>query len=74
MPPNKDPINIKPSHKGKFGAWAKGHGFASTQEAASSVMANKAKHPPEVVKMASFAHNAAGFKHSKSATAKLMGY
>lgn len=72
MPP-KQPINIKPSHEGKFGDWAKTHGFKTTQEAASAVMANKGKYDPAVVKMANFAHNAAGFKHSKPALSKLMG-
>lgn len=68
-----DPINIKPANKGKFGAWASAHGYKSDQAAASAVLANKGKYSPDVVKMANFAHNAQGFKHSKPATAKLMG-
>ncbi len=55
-------INIKPSHKGRFTAWAKSHGM-SVQEAASHVMANKSKFSPGIVKEANFARNARKFKH-----------
>lgn len=68
-----DPIHIKASHKGRFTAWAKSHGFGSVQEAATAVLANKGKYDASVVKMANFAHNAQGFHHAAPATAKLMG-
>lgn len=68
-----NPIHIKKSHEGKFTDWAKAHGFASVQEAASHVMANKSKYDASVVKMANFAKNAEGFKHSMPATSRLMG-
>lgn len=68
-----DPIHIKASHKGRFTTWAKAHGFASTSEAASHVMANKDQYSSEVVKMANFANNAKSFNHSTPATSKLMG-
>lgn len=55
-----NPPLIKPSHRGKFTAWAKAHGFSSVQVAASHVMANKAKYSSEVVKMANFARNFGG--------------
>lgn len=54
-------INIDPSHKGMFTAWAKKHGM-SVQEAANHVMANKDKYDAHTVKMANFAKNAAGWK------------
>jgi len=54
------PIKIKPSHRGKFTAWAKAHGFSSVQAAASAVLANKSAYSPEVVKMANFARNFGG--------------
>ena len=54
-------INIKPSHKGMFTAWAKKHGM-SVQEAANHVMANKDKYDAHTVQMANFAKNAAGWK------------
>jgi hypothetical protein len=66
-----DPIKIKASHKGRFTAWAAAHGM-SVSEAASKVMANTSKYPPEVVKMANFADNAKKFNHAP-ATAKLAG-
>lgn len=68
-----DPIHIKPSHKGRFTAWAKANGFSDVQSAASHVLANKGKYAPSVVKMANFAHNAQGFKHARPALAKLAG-
>lgn len=55
----KPPL-IKPSHRGKFTAWAKTHGFNSVQEAAAHVMANKDKYSHEVVEMANFARNFGG--------------
>lgn len=63
-----NPIKIKPSHKGKFTAWATEHGFKSVQDAASAVMANKDKYSPEVVKMANFARNFGGSQLSKLAS------
>lgn len=59
----KSKIKIKPSHRGKFTAWAKRHGFKSVSSAASHVMANKSKYGPGVVKMANFAKNAKKWKH-----------
>lgn len=57
MQPPKKPIHLNPKHKGEFTRWAKAHGFGSVQEAASAVMANKAKYPHHVVQMANFAKN-----------------
>lgn len=54
-------INIKPSHRGRFTAWAKSHNM-SVQEAASHVMANKGQYDSSVVKMANFAKNFGGSK------------
>lgn len=68
-----NPIHIKKSHEGKFTDWAKAHGFSSVQAAAAHVMANKGQYSPEVVKMANFAKNAAGFHHNMPSTSKLMG-
>lgn len=56
-------IKIKPSHKGRFTAWAKEH-HMSVSEAASHVMANKSKYSSHVVKMANFAHNFAAMGDS----------
>lgn len=53
-------IHIKKSHRGKFTAWAKAHGFSSVQAAASHVMSNKDEYSPEVVAMANFAKNFGG--------------
>lgn len=61
--PGPDPIHIKASHKGKFTAWCKAHGFASVQEGANAVMANPGKYSPDVVKMANFAKNSTKFNH-----------
>jgi len=55
-------IEIKPSHKGRFTAFAKEHKM-SVAEAASHVMANKSKFSAGVVKEANFARNARKFKH-----------
>lgn len=68
-----NPIHIKKSHEGKFTDWAKAHGFASVQEAAAHVMANKAQYSADVIKMANFARNAARFTHTMPATARLLG-
>ncbi len=57
----KSGIEIKPENEGKFTAWAKKRGMG-VQEAARKVLANKAKYPPSVVKMANFARNAAKWK------------
>ena len=56
-----NPPTIQPSHRGKFTAWCKAHGFKSVQEGASHVLANKSKYSPEVVKMANFAQNASNW-------------
>lgn len=56
-------IKIKPSHKGRFTAWAKEH-HMGVSEAASHVMANKGKYSSHVVKMANFAHNFAALGDS----------
>ena len=56
-----NPPMIKPSHRGRFTAWAKAHGFSSVQAAADAVMANKSAYSAEVVKMANFAKNAGGW-------------
>jgi hypothetical protein len=54
-------IYIKPENRGKFTAWANEHDMG-VQEAANTVMSNKEKYSPGVVKMANFAKNAAGWK------------
>lgn len=53
-------IHIKPSHEGRFHAFAVGMGM-STQEAAAHVLANKSKYSSTRVKQAQFAHNASEF-------------
>jgi Glycine zipper len=50
---------IKPSHKGRFTAWAKGHGM-SVGAATSKVLAHKDSYSGGVVKMANFARNFGG--------------
>lgn len=55
------PIYIKPSHKGKFTAYAKSKG-ESVQGAASKVMADKSA-SPALRKEANFARNAKKFNH-----------
>lgn len=69
-----DPIHLKKSHAGRFTDWATAHGFSSPAAAASHVMANKTKYPADVVKMANFAKNAAGFQHAAPATSRLLGH
>lgn len=56
-------IHIKKSHEGLFRSWASKHGFNSTQEAASHVMAHKDQYDPAVVKRANFAVNFGGKKY-----------
>ena len=50
-------IYIKPENRGKFTNWAQSHDM-SVSEAANTVMENKEKYSPSVVKMANFAKNA----------------
>ena len=51
-------IEIKKSSQGKFTSWAKKNmPNKSVCSAASSVMKNKKKYKPSVVKMANFANN-----------------
>ncbi len=54
-------ININPANEGKFTEWAAKRGM-TVQEAANKVMANRSKYTADVVKMANFAKNAAGWK------------
>lgn len=54
-------IEIKPSHKGEFGAFARSHGM-TTKQAADHVTANPDQYSPHVRKMATFAKNIAGLK------------
>jgi len=54
-------ININPANEGKFTEWAQKRGM-TVQEAANKVMANRSKYTADVVKMANFARNAAGWK------------
>lgn len=54
------PFKIKPSEQGSFTRWAKAHGFATVQAAASAVLANKDKYSPAIVKKANFAKNIGG--------------
>ena len=54
-------ININPANEGKFTEWAQKRGM-TVQEAANKVMANRSKYTADVVKMANFAKNAAGWK------------
>ena len=54
-------IHIKPSHKGKFTAYAKSKG-KSVQGAAAAVLKSK-EASPALKKEANFARNAKQFKH-----------
>jgi hypothetical protein len=54
-------ININPANEGKFTEWAAKRGM-TVQEAANKVMTNRSKYTADVVKMANFAKNAAGWK------------
>jgi hypothetical protein len=54
-------ININPANEGKFTEWAAKRGM-TVQEAANKVMANRSKYTADVVKMANFAKNAAGWE------------
>lgn len=56
-------VKIKPSHRGRFTAWAKEHNM-SVSDAASHVMSNKGKYSKNVVKMANFAKNFAALGDS----------
>ena len=56
-------IHIKKSKVGTFTAAAKKRGM-SVQEFASTVLANKDKYSPAMVRKANFAHNAAGWKRA----------
>ena len=56
----KSGIEIKPENEGKFTKWAKARGM-SVSEAYNKVMSNKEKYATNVVKMANFAKNAAGW-------------
>ena len=56
----KSGIEIKPENKGKFTAWAKKRGM-TVSEAANKVMSNKDRYTTDIVKMANFAKNAAGW-------------
>jgi hypothetical protein len=56
----KSGIEIKPENKGKFTAWAKKRGM-TVSDAANKVMSNKDRYTTDVVKMANFAKNAAGW-------------
>ncbi len=56
----KSGIEIKPENRGKFTAWAKKRGM-TVSEAANKVMSNKDRYTPDVVKMANFAKNVAGW-------------
>jgi len=50
-------IKIKEQNKGKFTAWAKAHGM-SVQQAANTILRNKEKYSPTLIKRANFARNA----------------
>jgi len=56
----KSGIEIKPENRGKFTAWAKKRGM-TVSEAANKVMSNKDRYTTDIVKMANFAKNAAGW-------------
>ena len=60
----KSGIEIKPENRGKFTAWAKKRGM-TVSEAANKVMSNKDRYTPDVVKMANFARNAAGWNKAQ---------
>jgi hypothetical protein len=51
-------INIKEQNVGKFTAWAKAHGM-TVQQAANTILRNREKYSPTLIKRANFAHNAA---------------
>ena len=60
----KSGIEIKPENEGKFTKWAKARGM-SVSEAYNKVMSNKEKYATNVVKMANFAKNAAGWNKAQ---------
>lgn len=55
-------IHIKPSHRGKFTAWAKKNGHKNMSDA---IAAGKASNSSGVRKMATFAENAKHWKHGE---------
>jgi len=57
-------IHIKEKNKGKFTAYAKAHG-KSVQQMASTILANKDKYSPTIVKRANFARNSKKFHHEE---------
>jgi len=61
-------IKINPAHRGDFTRLAKRHGM-SVQAFARHVLAHKDQFSTHVVRMANFAHNAAGFHHSSGGLA-----
>tara|TARA_R110002012_G_scaffold37023_3_gene104097 strand:- start:6965 stop:10264 length:3300 start_codon:yes stop_codon:yes gene_type:complete len=60
MPKAESGIHIKPKNRGKFTDWASNHNM-SVSEAANKVMGNTDGYSSDVVKMANFAKNAAGW-------------
>lgn len=50
-------IKIKEENKGKFTAWAKSHGM-SVQQAAATILRNREKYSPALIKRANFSRNA----------------
>ena len=65
----KSGIEIKPENEGKFTKWAKARGM-SVSEAYNKVMSNKEKYATNVVQMANFAKNAAGWKKEEGGEQK----
>jgi hypothetical protein len=51
-------IEIKEKNRGKFTAWARAHGM-TVQEAANTILRNREKYSPTLIKRANFARNAA---------------
>ena len=50
-------INIKEENKGRFTAWAKSHGM-TVRQAANTILRNREKYSPALIKRARFAQNA----------------
>ncbi len=59
----ESPIHLNPDHRGKFTEWARQHGFRNVQLAVRHVLANHEHYSEEVIRMATFAHNARDWKH-----------
>ena len=66
-------IKINPANKGKFTAWAKAHGM-TVQQAAASILRNREKYSPTLIKRANFARNAAKWEDGGTFIGELPEY